>query len=88
MAKTHHDPLRVPFPPGMRAHIPLGLSPVRLPRDLEEAFSAEALDVFSAVSNSGRGFVDALLAVYLSGLAAGIGGERERARKGTGDGNR
>lgn len=52
------------------SRIPRGLSRVALPPDTSEMIQQEAIEVFTAMVNSGRSFQHALMAVFLSGMSA------------------
>lgn len=58
---------------------PQGMDRVRIPHEIRATLSNVALDIFTDMSNSNRSFQDALLAIYLSGLAHGSDIARERA---------
>ena len=53
---------------GMR---PSSLERIKLPPGLKEDLGELAIDVFTAASNAGQTFQEALLAVYLTGLENG-----------------
>lgn len=52
---------------------------VRVPHEMRAALSKVALDIFTDMTNVNRSFQDALLAIYMSGLAHGSEIAREQA---------
>lgn len=52
------------------ARRPYGLAACRLPPEADELTQRQAVEVFTAMVNSGKSFQQALQAVYLSGMAA------------------
>lgn len=57
---------------------PQCMDSVRIPHEMRAALSKIALDIFTDMSNANRSLQDALLAIYLSGLAHGADLTRER----------
>lgn len=51
--------------------VPLGMTSVDVDQEAMAAMQQIALDIFTASSNVGHGFADALTWVYLSGLQHG-----------------
>lgn len=58
---------------------PLGMSGLAIDQETHDALQRLAIDVFTRCSNSGHGFTDALLAVYLTGLENGSSAANEKA---------
>jgi hypothetical protein len=50
---------------------PQCMDSIRIPYETRAALSKVALNIFTDMTNSNRSFRDALLAIYLSGLAHG-----------------
>lgn len=59
---------------GMR---PATMERIKMPHGLKEDIGAIAIDVFTAASNAGQTFQEALLAVYLTGLENGQAAAKE-----------
>lgn len=51
--------------------IPVGMTEIKLQLEVSDRLTNIALEIFTDMSNHGKGFTDALLAVYLSGLEHG-----------------
>lgn len=58
---------------------PQCMDSIRIPHETRAALSKVALDIFTDMTNVNRSFQDALLAIYLSGLAHGSDIAREGA---------
>lgn len=71
-------PTAIELPPMAAVRIskrpPLGLSSIELPKEVRDAMTTMALEIWTAVVNQGRPLQDAILAVYLSGLNHGMEG--------------
>lgn len=61
---------------GMR---PATMERIKMPHGLKEDLGELAIDVFTAASNAGQTFQEALLAVYLTGLENGQAATTEKS---------
>lgn len=62
----------IPVHRSMSGKVRPRLTTILLPNDLKATMTRVALDVFSDSVNGGTTFQDAILAVYLSGMDAGL----------------
>lgn len=58
---------------------PRGMNGISIDEETHDALQRLAIDVFARCSNSGHGFADALLAVYLTGLENGSAANEKAA---------